>query len=368
MLQKPKGTNDLIDSEARKFKYLENYIDRFMEIYNYSYIKVPTFEVSELFKRGVGQTSDIVNKETYDFVDKGGRDMTLRPEFTAGVVRSFIENKQYIHESKKYYYFGSCFRYERPQNGRMREFTQVGIEHFGVKNPKVDAEIIRMSYMLLYGLGIENIKVKINTLGDEVSRENYKKELVKYLENNYDNLCDICKERFKKNPLRILDCKYDSEREYIKNSPKTIDHMNSDSINYFKEVKKYLDIFNVPYEVDTSLVRGLDYYSHTVFEIVVNEEEISSTLIGGGRYDALVSMLNGPVTPAIGFAMGVERVLNLIKDGFESEIDVYIMDLYNSDEALILLNSLRDNGFVTEISYENKNMKKEWKVVDKLKP
>lgn len=373
MLQRPKGTLDIYAEDGKIFKYIENYIDQFMMLYNYEYIKLPTFENKELFYRGVGDGTDIVNKETYDFTDKGGREMTLRPELTAGCVRSLIENKLYT-SSKKFYYFGSAFRYERPQSGRLREFTQFGVEAFGIKNPAFDAEVIAMAYRLLSGLGITGLKVKLNTLGDKESRKEYNEVIREYLNKDYDNLCDTCKERLKGNPLRILDCKYDGEREYIKNAPKTIDYLNDESKEYFNKVKETLDILGINYEVDTSLVRGLDYYSHTVFEIVTEIEDLgkANTVCGGGRYDSLVETLDGPSTPGIGFAMGIERIIILLKEleAFipEDKLDVFIMNMENSGLSYQVLDDLRNCGYSAEMDYTNKNMKGMWKLVDKYNP
>ena len=375
MIQKPKGTIDLFGNKGRLYNNIEIYTYDFMRLNNFEYIKVPTFESSNLFKRGVGESTDIVNKETYDFIDKGGREMTLRPEFTAGVVRSYIENKEYsTNRIKKYYYFGSCFRYERPQSGRLREFTQFGVEVMGVKNPRLDADVIYMAYKYLEGLGIKKLKVKINTLGDNESRNRYKDILRDYIEKDYDNLCDLCKDRFLRNPLRILDCKYDGNRDYIKNSPKTVDFLNEESINYFNEVKKSLADLGIDYEVDTTLVRGLDYYTHTVFEIVSDDERLglASTICGGGRYDNLVNMLDGPDVPAVGFAIGIERIITTLESDenfkIDNSVDIYIMNLVDSEMPYKLNNDLRSNGYVSDICYENKNMKQQWKIVDEMNP
>lgn len=375
MLQRPKGTVDLFGSKGRLYNNIEMYTYDYMKLNNFEYIKVPTFESSNLFKRGVGEGTDIVNKETYDFIDKGGREMTLRPEFTAGVVRSYIENKEYsFNRLKKYYYFGSCFRYERPQNGRLREFTQFGVEVIGAKNPRLDSDLIYMAYKYLEGLGIKNLKVKINTLGDNESRNKYKEILKEYISKDYDNLCDLCKDRYFRNPLRILDCKYDGNRDYIKNAPKTIDYLNEESINYFNSVKESLTELGIDYEVDTTLVRGLDYYTHTVFEIVSSDESLSlaSTICGGGRYDNLVGMLDGPSTPAVGFAIGIERIVAALEcdedSKFYNSIDVYIMNLTDDVFAYKLNNDLRNNGYISDICYENKNMKQQWKLVDEINP
>ncbi len=374
MLQKPKGTLDIKGKDAKSYKYIENAFNNFMSLYNYEYIKLPTFEVTELFYRGMGESTDVVNKETYDFIDKSGRKMTLRPEFTAGVVRSFIENKEYTDGIKKYFYFGSSFRYERPQKGRLREFTQGGVEAFGIKNPAFDAEIISMAYRFLSSLGLVNLKVRINSLGDRESRQTYSEMIREYLSKDYDNLCDICKERLNRNPLRILDCKYDGEREYIKNAPKSVDYLNEESKEYYNKVKEMLEVLDIPYIEDSSLVRGLDYYSHTVFEIVSDLEELgkANTVCAGGRYDNLVELLDGPTTPGIGFAFGVERLMILMEEleAFIPEInlDVFIMNLDNNLYSYQVADDLRNSGFTVEIDYTNKNMKALWKLVDKYNP
>ncbi len=374
MIQKPKGTLDMYGTDGYIYNYLYNYISNYMELYNYEFIKIPTFEETNLFYRGVGEGTDIVNKETYDFIDKGNRNMTLRPEFTAGVVRSYIENKMYAEGPKKLYYFGSAFRYERPQSGRLREFTQFGVETFGIRNAYLDAEIISIAYRLLSRLGITNMHVKINTLGDKASRKKYRDVLYDYLKKDKENLCETCKERLEKNPLRILDCKYDSERDYIKNAPKTIDYLSDGSKAYYEEVKNALISLDIPIEEDPCLVRGLDYYSDTVFEIVSDLEELgkANTLCAGGRYDALVELLDGPSTPGIGFALGIERLIIILKELEayipKNKLDVFIMNLDNSPYAYQVLDDLRSSGFSCEIDYTNKNMKGMWKLVDKHDP
>ena len=317
MIQKPKGTVDYYEDYGYNLSFLISYLNSFMSVYNYNYIKTPSFEVSELFYRGVGETTDIVNKETYDFKDKGNREMTLRPEVTAGVVRSYIENKMYAEGLlKKFYYIGSCFRYERPQSGRFREFMQFGVEAFGSKNACMDAEVISIAYRFLSNIGLDNLVVKLNTLGDKESREAYREALVKHFEGGIDSLCDTCKERYLKNPLRILDCKVDSENDLIKNAPKTVDYLNEESKKFYEDLKSCLDDLDIPYEEDSRLVRGLDYYTHTVFEIVSDLKELgpASTICGGGRYDNLVETLGGPSTPGVGFALGLDRLLKIIEN------------------------------------------------------
>lgn len=374
MLQKPKGTLDIYGEDGKIFDYISNYTSAFMSLYNYEFIKLPTFESTELFYRGVGDTTDIVNKETYDFLDKSNRKMTLRPEMTAGTARCLIEDKLYAEGVKKFYYLGSCFRYERPQSGRLREFTQFGIECFNVSNPKVDAEVISLAYRYLSGLGLTNLVVKLNSLGNKESRKEYNKVIKEYLSKDYDNLCDTCKERLSKNPLRILDCKYDGERKYIKNAPKTLDYLNEESKSYFEEVKSSLESLGIPFVEDSTLVRGLDYYSHTVFEIISDIPELgkANTLCGGGRYDGLVELLGGPSTPGIGFAMGIERIIILLKELEcyvpDRELDVFVMNLDNTNYAFQIIDDLRLSEFSVETDYTGKNMKGMWKLVDKLNP
>lgn len=374
MLQKPKGTLDIYGEDGKIFDYISNYTSAFMSLYNYEFIKLPTFESTELFYRGVGDTTDIVNKETYDFLDKSNRKMTLRPEMTAGTARCLIEDKLYAEGVKKFYYLGSCFRYERPQSGRLREFTQFGIECFNVSNPKVDAEVISLAYRYLSGLGLTNLVVKLNSLGNKESRKEYNKVIKEYLSKDYDNLCDTCKERLSKNPLRILDCKYDGEREYIKNAPKTLDYLNEESKSYFEEVKSSLESLGIPFIEDSTLVRGLDYYSHTVFEIISDIPELgkANTLCGGGRYDGLIELLGGPSTPGIGFAMGIERIIILLKELEcyvpDKELDVFVMNLDNTNYAFQIIDDLRLSEFSVETDYTGKNMKGMWKLVDKLNP
>lgn len=374
MLQKPKGTLDIYGEDGKIFDYVSNYTSAFMSLYNYEFIKLPTFESTELFYRGVGDTTDIVNKETYDFLDKSNRKMTLRPEMTAGTARCLIEDKLYAEGVKKFYYLGSCFRYERPQSGRLREFTQFGIECFNVSNPKVDAEVISLAYRYLSGLGLTNLVVKLNSLGNKESRKEYNEVIKEYLSKDYDNLCDTCKERLSKNPLRILDCKYDGEREYIKNAPKTLDYLNEESKSYFEEVKSSLESLGIPFVEDSTLVRGLDYYSHTVFEIISDIPDLgkANTLCGGGRYDGLVELLGGPSTPGIGFAMGIERIIILLKELEcyvpDRELDVFVMNLDNTNYAFQIIDDLRLSEFSVETDYTGKNMKGMWKLVDKLNP
>ena len=372
MITKQKGTYDLIGVDAKRRKYVNEVIDSICEKYNYNYIETPIFEASELFHRGVGEGSDIVRKETYDFKDRGDRNITLRPEGTASVVRSFIENKMYgnMTDVVKVYYNGPMFRYERPQSGRNRQFYQFGIEVFGSSDVMMDAEVISLSYNTYKLLGLD-VEVKINTLGDKESRDTYRDALVKYFEPNIENLCEDCKERLLKNPLRILDCKVDCDSDILKNAPKTVDYLNEESKKRFEKLQEYLDLMEIDYSIDTNLVRGLDYYNHTVFEIVLNGSNFA--LGGGGRYDTLVEALDGPHTPAVGFAMGIDRTIDAMIESnvnfkINDSIDIYVMYLSEEEKetASYLCQELRMNGFIVETDYLSKSLKAQFKSVDRF--
>lgn len=377
MITKPKGTKDIYGMEAKYWQYVSRVIDEVMEKYNYNFIRVPVFESSELFHRGVGETTDIVTKETYDFTDRGGRNMTLRPEGTAGVVRSFIENKVYGDDNKpaKYYYNMPMYRYERPQAGRLRELTQFGMEIIGTDDPLSDAEIISLAVNIYSLLGLKGIKVNINSLGDSNSRNNYREALIKHFEPHKDELCSDCIERLEKNPLRILDCKVDKDKEIMKTAPKTIDYLNEESKERFEKVKEYLEIMQVEYVVDPSVVRGLDYYNHTVFEIEADIEGFGAQNVigGGGRYNNMVEQLGGPSTPAIGFAAGFDRLMiALEKEGklpkIDNSVDLFLLYV-NEDEkkyAAYLTNELRMSGFIVETDYLARSLKAGFKQADRL--
>lgn len=374
MIQKPKGTLDLFGLEGKTYEYVLSYMSSFLNMYNYNYVKIPTFESSELYKRGVGESSDIVNKEMYDFLDKSDRNMTLRPEFTAGVVRMLLENKLYSKETNKFYYYGSAFRYERPQSGRYREFTQFGVEAFGIKNPYFDAEIISIAYKMLTDLGLKDLVVQINSLGDNSSREAYKNALKEYFKPKINDLCEDCQNRFNTNVLRILDCKFDKDNEILKNAPKTLDYLSEESKEYFNTLKTALNVLEVPFEENTSLVRGLDYYTDTVFEIVYKDSNLgnASVVCGGGRYDNLVNELGKINTPAIGFSIGVERLVLLLNEAgvkpVDNKIDIYVMNLGQDKYAYEIVDMLRNSGFITETDYLGKSMKAQFKLVDDLNP
>ena len=370
MITKPKGTSDIYGREAKIWKYIEEIVDGVMEKYNYNYIRTPIFESTELFHRGIGESTDIVTKETYDFTDRSDRKMTLRPEGTAGVVRSFIENKMYGDNLPvKCYYNGTMYRYERPQLGRDRELTQFGFEVLGSDDPISDAEVISAAVNIYKMLGLKDISVEINSLGDTESRNNYRKALLDFLMPNKDKLCDDCKERIEKNPLRILDCKIDGDGEFLKGCPTTIDYLNEESKERFEELKTLLDKMNINYEVDTKLVRGLDYYNHTVFEVVIDN---SYALGGGGRYNGLVETLGGPSIPAVGFAMGYDRTMLALDEqkvelDLNDSIDLYIMYVSDTEKqmASVLTQALRLNGYIVETDLMKKSLKSQFKSVDR---
>ncbi len=376
MISKPKGTYDIYGSDGKYYNYINAVFQNVAELYNYEYIRTPIFEDSALFHRSVGETSDIVSKETYDFKDRGDRDITLRPEGTAGVVRSFIENKMYgdTNQPKKFYYSGTMYRYERPQAGRYREFTQIGVEALGSDSPLMDAEVISLAYRLMEEMGIENVTVKINSLGDKESRDNYREALVKYLEPHINDLCSDCQNRFKTNPLRILDCKVDQDTEILKNVPKILDYLNPDSKKRFEKVLEYLNYLDVDYEVDANIVRGLDYYNHTVFELVADIEDLgnASTIAAGGRYNSLVSTLDGPETPCVGFASGVDRLMIVLKklraEEIKNAIDVYVLAVNEEEKitALKLVQDLRWSEVKCEMDTLDRSLKAQFKQADRL--
>ena len=375
MIQKPKGTYDVNSDMGRKIIYIENLIHALMDKYNYEYVRTPIFESSELFHRGVGETTDIVSKETYDFIDRGNRNMTLRPEGTAGVVRSFVENKMYARDSKpvKCWYYGPMYRYERPQSGRFREFYQFGVEVFGTNDPMMDAEVISIPVNFYKMLGLKGIKVNINSLGDSESRESYRKALIDHFRPHLDSLCEDCKTRFEKNPLRILDCKVDKDLDIMKTAPKTIDYLNEESKQHFEKVKEYLDALGIEYIVNPNVVRGLDYYTHTVFEVEAKIEGFGAqnVLCGGGRYNNLVETIGGVKEAGVGFALGLERLLTALEfeniSLGENSLDCYIIPFPETKAySFSLTTSLRMNGISCDIDYLDKNIKGNFKQADRL--
>ncbi len=370
MIAKPKGTYDLLDLEAKLYNYIEDLAHKYMVNYNYEYIRTPIFEASELFHRTVGESSDIVTKETYDFKDRGERNITLRPECTAGVVRSVIENKLYgnRNDALKYYYLGTMYRYERPQAGRFRELTQLGVEVFNSFDPLIDAEVISLGYNFIKELGIENFCVKLNSLGDKETRTTYREVLKKYFEPHLEELCPDCQNRYQTNPLRILDCKVDKDLSIFKNVPKISDYLSLESKDYFQKLKEYLTLLDVDYELDPNLVRGLDYYDYDVWEYTTPD---GIAIGGGGRYNNLVKELGGPELPAVGFALGVDRLIIELKKLLEGktinkEIDCYIMSINEEEKrfALTIAQDLRLNNVICEINSTNLSLKSQFKLAD----
>jgi len=377
MIQKPKGTYDVYGSKGKNILYIEKLLNVLMDKYNYEYFRTPIFESSELFHRGVGETTDIVSKETYDFKDRGDRLMTLRPEGTAGVVRSYIENKLYGSAvlPLKTWYYGPMFRYERPQSGRFREFYQFGIEVFGTNDPIMDAEVISIAVNFYKLLGLKGIKVNINSLGDNESRGNYRKALLNYLKPYINDLCEDCQNRYLKNPLRILDCKVDADTNILKNVPRTIDYLNEDSKKHFLKVQEYLKELDIDFKVNPGIVRGLDYYTHTVFEVEASVEGFGSqnVLCGGGRYNNLIETMDGPSTPGVGFALGMERLLTALEFekidlDYDKGIDLYVIPMSENEKAFAfnLTQNLRLNGFSVDMDYMNRNLKGNFKQADRL--
>ncbi len=366
MITKPKGCYDVTGEVAKKYQRICEVVSAYAKIYNYKYIRTPLFESTELFKRGVGDTTDIVQKETYDFTDRGGRSFTLRPEGTAGVVRNFIEDKLYGNQSSvvKEFYIGTMYRYERPGLGRNREFTQFGVECLGSDDEMMDAEVISFSYNILKELGLD-VTVKINNLGSVEDRENYKKALVEYLTPHINDLCEDCQNRIKTNPLRILDCKVDDQSEILKNAPSILDYHSKESNDRFNKILTYLDYLDIDYELDNTLVRGLDYYDYMVYELKLND---SLALGGGGRYNHLVKNLGGPEVPAVGFACGIERIINEMNDESFNNIDVYVMCVNDEEKikANIITQDLRLNNIICETNVMGKSLKAQFKEADNM--
>lgn len=375
-LQKPKGTADLLPAETAKWQYIEEIARGVFNDYNFKEIRTPMFESYELFSRATGETSDIVTKEMYDFEDKGGRHIALRPEGTASAVRAYIENKLYAPEvvkPVKLWYDAPMFRYERPQSGRLRQFHQFGVECLGLKNSAVDVEIIAMADTLFRQLGISGVKLSLNTLGDMESRKAYRQALIDYLTPFENQLSEDSRRRLNENPLRVLDSKEAEDIAIVKNAPAILDYLNETSKAYFEEVKALLEALNIEYTIDSNMVRGLDYYNDTIFEFIVNFDGKELTVCGGGRYDGLVEYFDGPATPAFGFGLGIERLL-MIADKQEinfipeETLDVYIavMGEKANLEATKLAESLREQAFKVERDFSNRKLGAQFKTAEKL--
>ena len=376
-LQKPKGTQDILPADSAKWQYVENVARETFKKYNYGEIRTPMFEHYEVISRSVGDTTDIVTKEMYDFHDKGDRHITLRPEGTAPVVRSYVENKLFAPEVQKpvkVYYIGSMFRYERPQAGRLREFHQLGVECFGSKNPATDVETIAMAYQLFNTLGIKDVTLHLNSLGNTESRLAYRQALIDYLTPMRESLSKDSQRRLDENPLRVLDSKEKEDKVAVENAPSILDYLDEESQAYFDEVRTMLDSLNIPYVIDTNMVRGLDYYNHTIFEFITTIDKSELTICAGGRYDSLVEYFGGPETAGFGFGLGLERLLLVLdKQGIElpveESLDVYIAVLGSgaNGKALELVQAIRYQGFKAERDYLGRKIKAQFKSADTFK-
>ncbi|MDR0847407.1 MAG: histidine--tRNA ligase [Lactobacillales bacterium] len=372
--QRPKGTADILPAQAKKWQKLEAAAAEVFAQNNIEEIRTPMFEAYEVFSRSSGETSDVVSKEMYDFYDKGERHISLRPEGTAGVVRAYIENKLFAPEVPKpvkLWYKGPMFRYERPQAGRMRQFNQIGLEILGSASPLVDAESIYLAIKFYKKLGFKNLKVAINSLGDKESRDAYRTALLDYLAPFKDDLSEDSKRRLDVNPLRILDSKDKKDKEITANAPQVLDYLNETSKEHFNKVLAIFDELDVEYVVDQSMVRGLDYYCHTIFEIMTTVEAYGGnelTICAGGRYDGLAELLGGEQTPGFGFAMGCERVLALIPDDEDDkQIDYFVLNVGDGTEipSQVLVEKLRAKGYNVERDYLGRKLKGQFKAADK---
>ncbi|PJK17506.1 histidine--tRNA ligase [Chryseomicrobium excrementi] len=378
MIKVPRGTQDILPEQSFKWQAVEAIIRDTCNVYQYKEIRTPIFEHTELFTRSVGDTTDIVQKEMYTFQDRGNRSLTLRPEGTASTVRAYVEHKLFGQPDQpvKLYYMGPMFRYERQQAGRYRQFVQFGIEAIGSADAAVDAEVIALAMDVYKKAGLKDIKLVLNSLGDTESRTAHKEALVAHFAPRIDEFCGDCQQRLEKNPLRILDCKKDRDHELMATAPQLTDYLNAESAAYFEKVKAYLEALDISYELDPNLVRGLDYYNHTAFEIMSTASGFGAitTLAGGGRYNGLVEELGGPSSPGIGFAMSIERLL-LALEAEQVEIedksasDAYVIALGDAPklEAMKIVKSLRDAGISAEMDYADRKLKAQMKSADRKK-
>lgn len=372
----PKGTQDILPGQSEKWQYVEGIIHDLCEKYRYNEIRTPMFEATELFQRGVGDTTDIVQKEMYTFMDKGDRSLTLRPEGTASTVRAYVEHKMFgqVDQPVKLYYTGPMFRYERQQAGRYRQFVQFGVEAIGSADPAIDAEVMALAMDVYTTLGLTDLKLVINSLGDKDTRDAHRNALIEHFTPVVGELCGDCQSRLEKNPLRILDCKVDAKHEAMATAPALTTYLTESSAAYFTKVKQYLDVLGISYEVDPNLVRGLDYYNHTAFEIMITGDGFGSitTLCGGGRYNGLVEDIGGPESPGIGFALSIERLLlaleaKNIELATENNLDMYVVAI--GDEAKLkaveLVSTFRAKGISADMDYLDRKMKAQMKAADR---
>ncbi|AKO94249.1 MULTISPECIES: histidine--tRNA ligase [Priestia] len=373
----PRGTQDILPGTVEKWQYIEQKAREICRAFRYQEIRTPMFEHTELFKRGVGDTTDVVQKEMYTFEDRGGRSITLRPEGTAAVVRSFVENKMFGNPTQpiKLFYTGPMFRYERPQAGRFRQFVQFGVEAIGSNDPSIDAEVLSLVMNFYQSLGLKKLKLVLNSLGDTESRMAHRDALINHFKPRINEFCSDCQNRLETNPLRILDCKKDRNHELMKTAPSILDYLNDYSKEYFEKVQQYLTDLHIPFEVDANLVRGLDYYNHTAFEVMSEAEGFGAitTLCGGGRYNGLSEQIGGPEAPGIGFALSIERLLAALEAEsvelpIEQGIDCYVVTLGDKakDKSVSLVNDLRLSGVAAEKDYQDKKVKAQFKAADRL--
>ena len=370
----PKGTKDIMMEQVYKWHYIEKKWKEICERYGFKEIRTPIFEHTELFQRGVGDTTDIVQKEMYTFEDHGGRSITLKPEGTSPAVRAFIEHKQYAEvQPIKLYYDIPCFRYEKPQSGRLRQFHQFGVETFGTPNMVADAEIIAIGYDFLTSMGVTDLTLEINSVGCPECRAKHRKALKEFLAPKYDRLCDTCKSRYEKNPMRLLDCKSPIDQELVQGAPMMLDFLCEDCKKAFEALQKNLEAIGIPYVINPKIVRGLDYYTKTAFEFVTNSLGAQGTVCGGGRYDNLVEEVGGPPIPGVGFGLGKERLLMLMEaNGVEipkpSDCDIFIATMGEAAKLYgqKLLFELRRNGVKCQIDDLQRNFKGQFKYADRL--
>ncbi|MCT4543748.1 MAG: histidine--tRNA ligase [Vallitalea sp.] len=370
----PRGTKDIYGSYMNDWKKVEESVNKICTSFGFNEIRTPIFEHTELFARGVGETTDIVQKEMYSFMDKGDRNITLKPEGTAGVVRAYLERKMYADaQPTKLFYLTPAFRYERPQAGRYRQFHQFGVELFGSDKPSADAEVIALAANLLNDLGITNVKLHVNSLGGPECRKKYNNVLKEFLSKHIDELCPTCLERYEKNPLRILDCKNEKCQALLKDAPLAVDTLDSECKEHFEELLRLLDAMEIEYVVDPWIVRGLDYYTRTVFEFISNDIGAQGTVCGGGRYDKLVEECGGSPTPAVGFAAGIERLIMTIEaingaSQHEPKRDIYLG--YVGENAkkttFALINELRRNNISAETDLMSRSVKAQMKYANKI--
>jgi len=370
----PKGTKDVLPEQIYKWHFVEKQFEDLCKTYGFKEVRTPVFEHTELFLRGVGETTDIVQKETYTFEDYGHRSITLRPEGTAPVVRAFVQNKQYAEiQPTKYFYNIACFRYEKPQSGRLRAFHQFGVEIFGTDNMMADAEVISLAHEFIIGLGIKDVELRINSIGCPECRKKYRDALCSFLKPKYDLLCDTCKERYERNPMRVFDCKSPLCKDLIKEAPIMMDYLCDSCACAFSELKSNLEVIGIEYVVDTSIVRGLDYYTKTAFEFISKDIGAQGTVCGGGRYDHLIEELGGPPIPGVGFGLGIERLLLTMEAaGIKIEEpegpDAFIAFMGDAAKykGLELMRNLRNEGFNIQMDLLARKFKGQFKYADRI--